>query len=306
MTEPHRPPGISVVLNTLDEERHLPYALRSVVGWATEIVVVDMASRDRTVDVARRFGARVVPHAPIGWVEPARSVAIGHATQPWVLLLDADELVPVGLSRRLLAIAARDDVDVVRMPRINYLLGAPLLHTGWNPTREMHARFFRPGAVAMPTRLHQPFRPVTGARVLDLAYVAGEALVHFNYTDVDHFVAKLAHYTTLEADHAIAHGDPTGGGRALWEATREWLVRYVWHGGWRDGWRGFHLSLLMAFYRIVVHAKIASRHRLGSAATVDREYQRAAEELLAAYGDASDHDAYASSSTKHSTSPKCS
>lgn len=274
---------ISVVLNTLDEERHLPFALRSVASWATEIIVVDMESRDRSAEIARGFGARVLTHERIGWVEPARGMAIAQATQPWVLVLDADEVVPIGLSRRLRAVAARDDVDVVRIPRVNYLLGAPLLHSGWNPNREMHARFFRPGAVAMPTRLHQPFRPVDGARILDLEYVAGEALVHFNYTDVDHFVAKLAHYTTLEAEHALAHGEVASGGRAVGGAAREWGVRYLWHGGWRDGWRGFYLALLMAFYRIVVQAKMTSRRRLGSAADVDRLYQRAAEDLVAAY-----------------------
>jgi glycosyltransferase involved in cell wall biosynthesis len=275
--------GIAVVVNTLDAERQLPYALRSVASWAAEIVVVDMASTDRTVAIARDFGARVVAHARADCVEPARAFAVAQATQPWILLLDADELVPVGLSRRLRQIARSDAFDVVRIPRLNYLLGAPLLHTGWNPERDRHVRFFRPAAVTMPTRIHEPLRAMPGARTSDLAYVRSEALIHFNYTDVDDFVARLARYTSVEAAHAIAHGDRASGGRGLGAALREWGVRYLWHGGWRDGWRGFHLALLMACYRVVVQAKMASRERLGPAGEVERGYAREAERMLAEY-----------------------
>lgn len=276
-------PAISVVVNTLDAERHLAHALRSVASWAAEIVVVDMESTDRTVAIAGAHGARVVSHPRADCVEAARAFAVAQATGPWVLLLDADELVPIGLSRRLAALATANAVDVVRLPRVNYLLGAPLLHTGWNPVRDRHARFFRPGSVVLPTRIHEPIQAAAGARLLELPYVPGEALVHFNYTDVDDFVARLDRYTTVEADHAHARGERASAARGVGAALREWLVRYGRHGGWRDGWRGVHLALLMACYRVIVQAKLAARERLGSGADVAREYADEAERMLAEY-----------------------
>lgn len=291
-------PPVSVVMNTLDAERFLRFALASVRGWAAEIVVVDMESTDRTVAVARELGARVLSHPRAnGCPEPARAFAVEAASHPWVLVLDADELVPLGLSRRLLALAARGDVDAVRIPRVNHLLGAPVLHSGWNPERDRHLRFFRPGTVAVPTRVHEPFRARAGARVVDLPVEAGAMLVHFNYTDVDDFVARLARYTSLEAEDAVARGERAGIARGLAAAVREWFVRWVWHGGWRDGWRGRQLALLMAAYRVIVQAKMASRARIGREADVAALYGREAERLLAEY------DA-ARSSTQHSTSPK--
>ncbi len=274
---------ISVVVNTLDAERVLAFALRSVAAWAAEIVVVDMESRDRTVAIAAAHGARVVAHPRAGCVEAARAFAVAAARQPWVLLLDADELVPLALSRRLRAIVAAGDADAVRIPRLNHLLGAPLLHTGWGPERDRHLRLFRPAAVELPTRIHAPILPRSGARVVELAALPGEMLVHFNYTDVDDFVARLARYTSVEADQAHARGERAGIGRGLAAGFREWLARYVRHGGWRDGWRGAHLALLMAVYRVVVQAKLASRSHLGSAADVARVYDAEAERLLAAY-----------------------
>ncbi len=282
MTDP-RGGGISVVVNTLEAERYLRYALRSVVAWATEVVVADMGSTDATVAIAEALGARVVPCPRGDCVEAGRGVAVAAAREAWVLLLDADELVPFGLSRRLREIAAHGAVDAVRIPRVNYLLGAPLLHTGWNPARDRHLRFFRPGLVGLPTRIHEPVRARPEARTLDLPYVPGEALLHFNYTDVDDFVARLARYTSVEATHAVARGEHGGPVRALGGALREWLVRYGWHGGWRDGWRGFHLAALMAAYRLIVQAKIASRERLGPEADVIAAYAGEAERVLAEY-----------------------
>lgn len=291
-------PPVSVVMNTLDAERFLRYALASVRGWAAEIVVVDMESTDRTVAIAHEVGARVLSHPRAnGCPEPARAFAVDAAAHPWVLVLDADELVPFALSRRLGALAERGDVDAVRIPRVNHLLGAPILHSGWNPERDRHLRFFRPGTVAVPTRVHEPFLPRAGARVVDLPAEDGAMLVHFNYTDVDDFVARLARYTSLEAEDAVARGERAGILRGVASAVREWLVRWVWHGGWRDGWRGRQLALLMAAYRVIVQAKTASRVRLGREADVVALYEREAERLLAEY------DA-ARSSTQHSTSPK--
>jgi glycosyltransferase involved in cell wall biosynthesis len=83
-----------VVINTLNEERRLPYALRSVQDWVDEIVVVDMHSDDKTVEIAEAFGARIFTHERVGYADPARAFAFARATGDWILILDADELVP--------------------------------------------------------------------------------------------------------------------------------------------------------------------------------------------------------------------
>src|SRR5690606_35891959 len=100
------PAPISVVVDTRDAARVLAFDLRSVAPWASEIVVVDMESGDDTVAIARAHGARVLTHPRADCVEAARAFAVAAAREPWVLVLDADELVPLALSRRLRAVAA--------------------------------------------------------------------------------------------------------------------------------------------------------------------------------------------------------
>jgi glycosyltransferase involved in cell wall biosynthesis len=74
-----------------NEERFLPQCLRSVRALASQIVVVDTGSTDRTVDIAREFGAEVHSFSWCDDFSAARNAALEHATGDWILILDADE-----------------------------------------------------------------------------------------------------------------------------------------------------------------------------------------------------------------------
>lgn len=275
--------GISAVINTRDAERYLAYALRSVRPWVDEIVVVDMESTDATPAIATRFGARVLTHTPLGYADPARAFACAQARGPWIVVVDADELVPPALARRLCAVAAGDEADAVRVSRVNHLLGRPLLHSGWNPARDRHVRFFKRGMVELPAAIHTGARPVGGARVLDLPADPTLAIVHLNYLDVEDFLERLNRYTSIEAVQAHARGERARWARTLAGALREWVVRYVRHRGYRDGWRGFYLALLMAMSRIATQAKLAELESTGGRERVLEGYRTTAERVLADY-----------------------
>lgn len=283
MTHAVPPPRISVVVNARDEERRLPWAIASVRPWANEIVVVDMASRDRTADVARDAGAVVVPHPDVGFVEPARRAGCEAARGTWILILDADEMVPAALGWRLVEIAGDDTADAVRMSRRNLLFGAEVVHSGWNLARDRHLRFFRRGAVVLPDRLHGPIEARPGARLIELGSERELALVHFNYVDVEQFLSRLNKYTSIEARQETGPTSRWPLMTALRDASREWFVRYVWHHGYRDGWRGFYLAWFMATYRIAVHAKGIERASAGDSDAVERVYRDEANRVLDEY-----------------------
>jgi tetratricopeptide (TPR) repeat protein len=88
---PELPAGISLCMIVKDEERFIEMCLRSVAAHVDEICIVDTGSTDRTLEIAARFGARVV-HRPwrddFAW---ARNEALKMATKRWILVLDADE-----------------------------------------------------------------------------------------------------------------------------------------------------------------------------------------------------------------------
>jgi glycosyltransferase involved in cell wall biosynthesis len=254
------------VLNTRNEAHNLPFALGSLVHWVDEIVVVDMMSDDGTPEIAASYGAVVIPYPYIGFADPARGFAVSRATHDWILILDADELVPLRLASRLRRMAESDEADVARIPKINYFFGSPLKFGGWGPSQNLHPLFFKRHSVALDDRIHAFLHPVPGSRVLDLPTGEGLEIHHFNYTSVTQFVEKLNRYTSIEAMQASPRRRQVRGG-ALLRGGREFLFRYLKQRGFRDGWRGFYLALLMAFYRVVEEAKIAeARHGLGEEA----------------------------------------
>ena len=113
---------ISVFINTLNEAKRIRNCLESV-RWADEIVVVDMHSDDDTVAIAREFTDKIFLFDRVGYCEPARKFAVEKTRAQWILNLDADEIVTVGLKNELLRVVQEGRWDAVHIPRVNYFWG---------------------------------------------------------------------------------------------------------------------------------------------------------------------------------------
>src|SRR5208282_2214768 len=271
---------ISGLINTLNEERNIPYALRSLRSWTDEIVLVDMYSQDKTAEIAKELGATVVVYRGPGFNYAPRAFAINQVSGDWIIAIDADELVTPELSRALRQIADSDQADVVLIPRVNYIIGASLRGSGWGPDQDRQARFFRKGFIIASSDVHQDFKPVSGARVLVLRYNGSNAIIHFNYFDATQFIAKLNQYTSIEAMQAFAAGRRASLPRLFFESAKTFVSRYIKNRGYVDGWRGFYLSLLMVMYRLAVSTKLKEMEVIESRAAVEELYQRKAEVVL--------------------------
>jgi hypothetical protein len=138
--------------------------------------------------------------------------------------------------------------------------------------------------VAAGSTIHGFLEIQPNARVLRLTPSDGLAIVHFNYVDVHQFLEKLNRYTDIEA--ALHYRSPKAGSilRAANRATREFLDRYLRFQGYKDGWRGFYLSALMAMYKLVVAAKVRERQANGDRDAIEATYAAVAEQVLTAYG----------------------
>jgi (heptosyl)LPS beta-1,4-glucosyltransferase len=95
---------LSVAIIAQDEEENLPDCLESV-AWADEVVVCDSGSRDGTLEIARRRGARTFQDAWRGFAAH-KALAVERCTQAWVLVLDADERIPGALRQEIQAVLA--------------------------------------------------------------------------------------------------------------------------------------------------------------------------------------------------------
>jgi glycosyltransferase involved in cell wall biosynthesis/Tfp pilus assembly protein PilF len=110
---------LSVCLIVKNEEQFLAQCLKSIHGLAEQVVVVDTGSTDRTVEIAKSFGAEVHSFAWCDDFSAARNAALEHATGDWVLMLDADEELPAGQHAQLRADMKGADVIALRLPLVN-------------------------------------------------------------------------------------------------------------------------------------------------------------------------------------------
>lgn len=249
---------ISVVINTLNEEKNLPDVLSSVKNFADEVVVVDARSSDKTVEIAKEKGANVyIYKEPIRYVEPARNFAISKAKGKWILILDADERLPKKLAIKLTRIVSKPAADYYRLPRKNIIFGKWIKHSRWWP--DYNIRFFKKGFVSWGKIIHSV--PTTVGKGLDLQAEVGNALVHNHYNSIEQYLDRMNRYTTEHAKLRLKEGYKFNWVDLIKKPAGEFLSRYFEGEGYKDGIHGLALAGLQAFSEFVLYLKVWQKER---------------------------------------------
>ena len=243
---------LSAVILTRDEEKHLPECLASV-SWADEMLVLDSFSTDRTLAIARASGARVEQRRFEDFALQ-RNAALQLARGEWVLFVDADERVSDALRHEieslLSAAPQARTCEGFWIPRQNYIFGAWIRHAGWYPDWQLRLL------------LRQAARYDVSRPVHELVLLDGQAgklcshLVHLNYENVAEFVRKQKYYAAYEAQKLLLAGERQRPHAYVLQPLREFRRRLLTLGGWRDGWRGWMLSALMAWHTFDVYRQL--------------------------------------------------
>ena len=247
---------ISVVINTYNAARDLEQVLEAVKGF-DEVLICDMESTDSTLDIARRYGCRIVtfPKADHKSAEPARTFAIQSAACPWVLVVDADELVTPSLREALYRhIGQPDAAKGLYIPRLNQFMGKTL--TCAYPDYQL--RFFIREGTEWPPYVHT-FPKVNGR----LDYLPKDrkelAFVHLANDSIRTIMEKDNRYSDNDVDKK-AH-KRYGAGALLWRPFWRFFKCYVMEGGWRDGVQGLIYAGLKGVYQFELVAKMIERRK---------------------------------------------
>lgn len=238
--------SLSVVVLTLNEEKHIGACLASVQSFADELVVFDSGSRDRTVQIAREAGARVETRRFDNY-PGQRNAALDQANSDWIFFIDADERANENVGVEIRAEIARAEQStsgavLFWVPRRNYIFGKWIQHTGWSP--DYQPRVLRKG------RAHfDPTRPVHELVIADGSQLyLNQPLTHYNYETIGQFRSKQIRYTRFEAEQLYSAGTPPNSRGYIGQPVREFMRRFVSLQGYRDGGHGLLLSCLMAYY----------------------------------------------------------
>lgn len=242
---------ISAVINTFNEEKNVERVIRSV-SWVDEVIVCDMYSEDKTVEVAKRLGAKIFLHKRTSYVEPARNFAISKAKGDWILVLDADEEMPDSLAEKLQQLISNINISFVEIPRKNIIFGKWMKAAGWWP--DYHVRFFKKGAVVWSDQIHS--KPQTKGQGLTLEEKGELAIVHHHYGNVFQFIERMNRYTAIQAKELKRGGYKFSWTDLISQPVDEFLSRFFARQGFRDGLHGLTLSLLQAFSHLVLYTKL--------------------------------------------------
>lgn len=243
---------LSVAIITKNEEANLQRTLASV-RWADEILIIDCGSTDRTVEIARKSGARVIVEEWRGFGRQ-KNFAIEQCSSDWVLSLDADEEVSAALAKEIQdRLSGESAVDAYFLPRRNLFLGRWIKYGGYYPDPKL--RLFHKGTARFEeSTVHETLR-YNGA-----THTLRGDLIHHAYPTLESYIEHMNRYSTLGAAQAAKKGKNSGNLLAfLWNVllnpAATFLYNYIFRYGFLDGREGLLLHLYHSVYVSWKYAK---------------------------------------------------
>jgi glycosyltransferase involved in cell wall biosynthesis len=242
---------ITALIHTYNEEKNIDRCLSSL-AFADEIVIIDMGSSDNTLSYAQKYKPKIYNHPYMGFVEPARNFGISKANGDWILIVDADEEIPLKLSKILREKSRKSEYDFYRISRKNMLFGKWIKHTGWWPDYQI--RFFRKGCVFWTEKIHGI--PQTTGRGFDFSKEENYAILHHNYQNLEQYMFRLNRYSGIAANEIYSSGTFFKSGDLFLKPLKEFVTRFFIWEGYKDGIHGLALSALQSFSETVTYLKV--------------------------------------------------
>ncbi len=242
---------LSAVIITFNEEANIRDCIESV-RFADEVIVIDSASTDRTVEIAESCGARVLSVPWSGYAR-AKNFGIDQASHDWILLIDADERVSQELAKSIrdrlaLTPAHADRCSGYRIARKTWYMNRWIRGSGWYP--DWIVRLF--------DRTEGRVRDVPVHESVTLSGKSGRLsgdLLHQSYRSISDHVRRIDKYTTLAAQQWASEGRRASIVMMLLRPGWEFLRKFIFKLGFLDGVPGLIIAGMHAWYIFLKYAK---------------------------------------------------
>lgn len=244
---------ITVIINTRLEEKNIEECIKSARLLTDNVIVVDMESTDRTVELAWKTGATVYDFPFSNYVEPARRFAIEKAKTDWVMILDADERMTKELAGEIKKLS--HDFTYYKVPRRNIFGHSVWLrHGGWWPDHQMRL-ISKKNLIDWPKRIHSTPKMKGEMGILD------NPILHYFHGDLESMVRKTVVFEDIESDLLYKAKRPVTTGTLFRKYFAE-LYRRLFKGmGFLDGNVGIIEAVYQAYSKTITYIYLYEKSR---------------------------------------------
>lgn len=247
---------LSVVIITHNEERNIGRCLESVSDLATEIVIIDSHSNDKTVEICNTYNARVITHDFEGFGKQ-KQFATENATCEWVLSLDADEQLSNELQTSIKETLISPAAEVYSFNRLTNFCGQWIRHCGWYPDKKI--RLYKKGFAQW-----NDFPVHELLEVNDRAtkgHLAGD-LLHYSIESMDYHISQINRYSSIAAKNIIDKNRRVTLFHIWLKPLARFIKIYFIKAGILDGYFGYVIARNSGFAVYLRFAKAKALKRI--------------------------------------------
>ena len=242
---------LSAVIITFNEERNIGRCLESVKEIADEIIVVDSYSTDKTVDICKAYGAKVIQHIFEGHIQQ-KNYALEQTSYCFALSLDADEALSDELRKAIVSVKTDWNCDGYEMNRLTNYCDAWIRHGGWYPDRKIRLFDKRKGRW---TGINPHDRYALNDSSASPGHLRGDIL-HYSYYSISDHIKQVDYFTEISASVLFAQGRKASFVRLLISPPFRFFRDYFLKRGFLDGYYGFIVCLISSNAVFLKYAKL--------------------------------------------------
>ncbi|MEP7236393.1 MAG: glycosyltransferase family 2 protein [Ferruginibacter sp.] len=242
--------NISVIIICKNGSARLAETLASVQGIGEEIMLYDSGSEDDSIQIAKKFGARIETGTWEGYGRN-RYKASQLAKHNWILMIDTDEVVDQDLKEAILSLDLTKQNLVYNIRYKNYYGSTEIKFGEWG--NDSHIRMANRNTVKIDQEIvHEKLflQPTLVIKTLD-GYIN-----HYTVTNSIDYARKAMEYASLSADKYLMQGRQVNFIKIYCSPLFAFIQNYIFKMGFRDGWKGFVCANMTAWYTFMKYTKL--------------------------------------------------
>jgi glycosyltransferase involved in cell wall biosynthesis len=240
---------ISAVILTKNEEENILRCLQSL-SWCDELIVVDDNSTDKTIEIAKKKGAKVYSRLLKNDFSAQRNFGLDKAKNDWVLFIDADEKVTSALWYEIMSHTNNPTNEYAGfyIKRIDTMWHKELKHGETGKIKLL--RLAKKQSGKWQNNVHEVWK--VNGKTLTL----NNSMLHYPHPSVGTFLKEINLYTDLRSEELYKKKKQVNWWSIIFYPKAKFIHNYILRAGFLDGLPGLVFALMMSFHSFLVRAKL--------------------------------------------------